>query len=474
MKKSIQFCLVFIITVLLYTDCKKTEIISGSSDQGLVNAAKDFFTQSLKQQSVTINAINQTERNPRKQNLKTPLWNRATTIQFSIEKAVVVPVQYNNPFLISTNFSGKRLYDINQITRLLIYRDKKQAFHAELLTFFPDSNFKALGAFTGILFIEDWKGNAITEYKIEPGGKILKWIGNKSSSLTSTVKTDALQTNTVTIIQTCYEITGYNYSAADPGNVYYWSEPAGCTVSFINDAVSGSGPSGSDYGSAGGGSGGGGISPANTVIVNPGNNIIGNIKDYTKCFTNVGGYGHTYTITVCVDQPIPRTREAWGYSSGGLVGSSAAENPFNVGHVFLIFSETTLSSTITRNVGFYPATSVSPRTPAAPGQLSNDALHGYDISLTISTTNSQFFNMLNFVEQGSGLQYDLNSNNCTSFALHTLYAGDIYLYSTIGTWPGGLGNDPGDLGEDIRSLNLSSNMTRNSVSTYHPNLGNCN
>src|ERR1700731_1616903 len=141
MKKSIQFCLVFFITVLLFTDCKKTEIISSSSDLGLVNAAKSFFTQLLKQQSVAVNAVNQKERNPRKLNSKSPLWDRATTIQLSIEKAVVVPVQYNSPFLISTNFSGKRLYDINQITRLLIYRDKKQAFHAELLTFFPDSNF---------------------------------------------------------------------------------------------------------------------------------------------------------------------------------------------------------------------------------------------------------------------------------------------------------------------------------------------
>jgi hypothetical protein len=474
MKKLIQFCLVFITTALLYTDCKKTEIISSSPDRDLIIAAKDFFTQSLKQQSNTINAVSQADRNPRKINSKTPLWSKVTTIPLSIGKAVLVPVQYNNPFLISTNFSGNRLYSINQITRLLIYRDKEQDFHSELLTFFPDSSFKTGSGFTGILFVEDWAGNNISEYRIEPAGYTLKLIGDRSFSSTSTDKTDALQTNNITIIQTCYEITGYNYSSADPGNVYYWSEPAGCTVNFINDNMIGSGPSGSDYASAGSGSGGGGISPAGTIIVNPANNIIGNIKDYNKCFTNVGGYGHTYTITICVDQPVPGTREAWGFASGGPVGSTSGVNPFNVGHVFLIFSEATPTNRVTRNVGFYPANSVSPRTPAAPGQLNNDGLHAYNVSLTISTTNSQFFNMLNFIELGNSLQYNLNYNNCSSFALHTLYAGGIYLPSTLGTWPGGSGNDPGDLGEDIRSMTLQSNMIRNVVSNYHPNLGNCN
>ncbi|HWY34052.1 MAG TPA: hypothetical protein VNX68_05355, partial [Nitrosopumilaceae archaeon] len=250
MKKLIQFCLVFITTALLYTDCKKTEIISSSPDRDLIIAAKDFFTQSLKQQSNTINAVSQADRNPRKINSKTPLWSKVTTIPLSIGKAVLVPVQYNNPFLISTNFSGKRLYSINQITRLLIYRDKEQDFHSELLTFFPDSSFKTGSGFTGILFVEDWAGNNISEYRIEPAGYTLKLIGDRSFSSTSTDKTDALQTNNITIIQTCYEITGYNYSSADPGNVYYWSEPAGCTVNFINDNMIGSGPSGSDYASA--------------------------------------------------------------------------------------------------------------------------------------------------------------------------------------------------------------------------------
>src|ERR1700681_2073864 len=122
MKKSIQFCLIFIITALLFTDCKKNEFISSSSDQGLVNDAKGFFNQSVKQQSVTVNGINQTERNPRKRNSKTPKWDRATIVQLSIGKAVRVPVEYSNPFYISNNLSRDILYDANQLVSLLIYR----------------------------------------------------------------------------------------------------------------------------------------------------------------------------------------------------------------------------------------------------------------------------------------------------------------------------------------------------------------
>jgi hypothetical protein len=48
------------------------------------------------------------------------------------------------------------------------------------------------------------------------------------------------------------------------------------------------------------------------------------------------------------------------------------------------------------------------------------------------------------------------------------------LPSTIGSWAGGTGNDPGDLGEDIMSLALSTGMSRSTTILNHPNLGTCN
>jgi hypothetical protein len=468
MKKSIRNWVVFIVCVFLYSHCNKAITISNSSDGTLINTAKDFFDNSVTQAVSNITP----HHNPRNQHSKIPLWERATTLDLSVGKVVLVPIQYAEPLLISTNFSGNNLYDINQITKLLIYRDKKLNYHAELLTFFPDSNFRALGSFTGIIFIEEWGGKAITKYKIENGNKILKWNAEITPLEQSDLHISTVQTNSVIVIQTCYEITGYNYSVDDPSNLYYWSEPAGCSVNFINDGTSGSSTlSGGDYGSAGGGSGG--ISPASSVIVNAGNNIIGNINDYDKCFTNVGGTDHLYQVRVCVSQPAPGTRETWGFSTGGSSGSSAGTNPVNVGHAFLVFSETTLNATICRNIGFYPQTSVTPAAPANPGQLNNDDQHGYNISLTIAITNSQFFSMLSYVARNSTDAYNLNTYNCTSFVLQTLYSGNVILPSTIGKWLGGSGNDPGDLGEDIRSMTLSSNMSRIIGGSSHPNIGTC-
>jgi hypothetical protein len=249
----------------------------------------------------------------------------------------------------------------------------------------------------------------------------------------------------------------------------------GCDTYFFADIGNvGGAPSGSNYGAVAAG-GGGGISPASNYKILNGDNLIGNIKDYNKCFTNVGGNDHLYQVTICVAQPKPGTREAWGLSGSGASGSSSGSNPVNVGHAFLIFSETTMAGTITRNVGLYPQNIVNPYYPSAQAQLNNDANHSYNISLTVIVTNGQFFNMLNYVDQANnpGYQYNMNSNNCTTFGLQTLRAGNVYLPSTFGSWANGSGNDPGDLGEDIRSMYLSPGMTRNINQNAHPNVGTC-
>lgn len=215
----------------------------------------------------------------------------------------------------------------------------------------------------------------------------------------------------------------------------------------------------------------------NTFSLNliSGNNPIGDIRDYFKCFTNVACSNNKYKVTVCVDQPTPGTRTAWTLSSNGARSSSFGGNPVNVGHVFLILTEVSPTGTTTRNVGFYPQGNVDPYNPIDKGQLNNNEQHPYNISLTTDVNNSEFYNILNFVSQVnySNQNYNLNNFNCTTFSIGACSTGDINLPSTIGSWAGGSGNDPGDLGEDIRSMPLQSNMTRNTVDNDHPNLGNC-
>ena len=203
--------------------------------------------------------------------------------------------------------------------------------------------------------------------------------------------------------------------------------------------------------------------------------IIQSVKNYFQCFTNVGGSDHTYTITVCVDQPDPGTRAPWTYTDGGPTGSSNTGNPFNVGHTFLILSESYSGTTITRNIGFYPSTTVSPISPASPGVFNDDDNHSYNISGSFAVNSAQFFSALNYITAAntSSYLYDLNTNNCTTFALNAAAQAGIALPRTVGTWLDGAGNDPGDLGEDIRSSS-NPNMTKNTApANSHPNVGQC-
>ena len=83
--------------------------------------------------------------------------------------------------------------------------------------------------------------------------------------------------------------------------------------------------------------------------------------------------------------------------------------------------------------------------------------------------------LLDFISHGNdpGYNYDLNSNNCSSFAIRALRSAGINLPFTMGTWPNGGGYNPGDLGEDIRSMSLSAGMTKSTEQISHPNWGIC-
>ena len=460
--------------MILSIGCKKNEGSLSQTSDPAIASAKDYFD--FLQHASPVSSSD-----PRFAASRSVDWSHATKVVFhGGMQAVVAPVQYLGSFYMGSSLDSVRYYSADQTTWLSIYEDTLKQYHAEQVCFFPGSKYLSNGTFSGLIFVDDWQGNALRKYLIEDNGAVWKEQLNASAGGQQVMSMNSAQPDLVTIIQTCYDIVGYNYSVDDPDGGVSWTQPGGCSYSIIDDG-NGGGPSGADYGGMASSGGGGGSSPgvvkpspANLFTVASGDNIIGNIKNYIQCFTNIVGSGNTFQVTVCVDQPVPGSRDAWAVSYNGSAGSSFGGNPANVGHTFLIFSQNTGGSIITRNVGFYPASNVSPRSPSAPGQPNNDALHEYNISLTIQVTNSQFFNMLNYVSQANDQQYNLNSNNCTSFAIKALNAGDIFLPSTIGTWPAGSGNDPGDLGEDIRSLNLSPDMTRNTQNTSHPNLGNCN
>ncbi len=439
----------------------------------LISQARTHF-QSVVLPAVYRPSIDESTRlnHPRKYVPHLPAWDQARVVQFSGSKAVLIPVTYGQPFLMENTISGNNAYNAGEVSKLLIYQDAGQQFHTELVTFFPDSAYprQYKQGFTGLALVEDWYGNSITSYLFQPGGVIKKRNGNADSPQAKLAPASGPQSNTI-----CLYVTGYNYSADDPTG-YYWSESLGCQTFYSESQGGQPGPGGSDYGGIGGlgdgstgGSGGAPFNPYGDFSVTGADNPIGNIKDYIKCFINVPGNDHHYQVALCVSQPEPGSRTPWETTYYW----ENDNNPFYVGHTYLILTETTPTQTIIRNIGFYPQGIVTPITPVGQGVLNNDGLHRYDIKLTVTMNNSQFFDVLNYISLANAYPYNLNSNNCTTFAINALTRAGFRIPATRGNWLNGSGNNPGDLGEDIREMPLGSNMARTTTYGTHPNKGTC-
>ena len=443
-------------SVFLCITCNKRLPPTAAQQTDLITAARSY----LDSVSVAAHPVNYRAAQPR-----TIRWDLARLVSVGRATAVIAPIVFKDALLTKSNFSGDAPFHLDYLTQLLFYHDSTGKSTAVVITAFPDSNYfkDPTRSFTGIKLVEDWLGQPVENLLYTPDGKVLRYVPNNK------------QPDLLAVIETCYTITGYNYSP-ELDETYSWSESAGCSVNYVSDG-SGDAIGGASGGTAsGGGSGSSSSLPLATVL--PGTSVIKSIKTYFQCFTNVGGSDHTYTVTVCVDQPDPGTRTPWTTGQNGSSGSSAGNNPVNVGHTFLILTETYGNTTITRNVGFFPAMDVNPLETTSQGTLNDDEAHSYNISGSFTLNNAQFFNILNFISQGNtpGYLYNLNTNNCTTFVINTVAQAGISLPRTIGTWLGGAGYDPGDLGEDIRkdnvtgmSLNLSGG-----TSSSHFNAGQCN
>jgi len=448
-----RYCnLIFILGVcLLINSCVKREVRPAQDvASSLAAQAQKYFVDSV--QSVSGVFESYPAKIP-----KRIYWEQASPVSLPIGRGVSVPISYSQPLFVKPDFAGDYFFNLDNLSQLLLYKDAFGHFHAEVLTWMPDSTFlrDPTQVFSGLLFVDDWRGNSLSRWLYSKGSVRKYHESNKQAA---------------TIIRTCNYVYGYNYSSGDPGGGYSWVQAGGCYYMYLPDRA--------DYGDGGrlgfggGMRGGGGVGGgAMTPIIFVGHNIIQDIRQYFQCFQNTSSAN--YRVTVCVDQPVPGSRTPWKLSFNS---SSSGTNVVNVGHTFLIFTENIGGNVITRNVGFYPAVNVSPfTTSVAQGALNNDESHGYDISASFAVNSTMFFNMLAFVSQGNvpGYNYDLNTNNCTTFALKALASGHIYLPSTVGYWYDGVGNDPGDLGEDIRNSNAPG-ILKSTVFSPHSNAGTCN
>ncbi len=446
----ISLCLLFGVMV----GCKKND--PAVVQDNILEAARQHFTLIQSKAGKRAYAIDSlTGRN------RSPNWSRAAVVGRSGHEVVIVPLTNQHRYVLQSNLKPYSLFSSETLQRLYLFRDERGDFKAHVLTMLPDSASSA-DTFSGLLLIEAWTGEAMASYYVNQQGSV-KHLEQPKYSIPQ-----------VRIQTVCIYVQGWNYSKDDPEGVH-WSYLLGCYD--LGDGGSGLGGIPELGQTLPGGGGGGGTRTGDGIqlptdiplAVESGNSPIENIKQYLNCFTT-GNAANTYSVQVCVSQPIPGTRGTWSVKDP--INAAVDKNPVLVGHTFLCLTQSGATH-ITRNVGFYPSSTVFPGNPSSQGMLNNDEVNDYNISLTVGLSSNQFAAVLSYIQRMENITYNLNYYNCTDFVVDAMKAAGISLPRTYGNWPGGSGLNPGDLGEDIRMMPLSANMVRSSEMSPHLNKGNC-
>jgi hypothetical protein len=122
----------------------------------------------------------------------------------------------------------------------------------------------------------------------------------------------------------------------------------------------------------------------------------------------------------------------------------------DVGHVFIEVKDTDKKET-TGQVGKYPTKGVSPNEPETKGEIKDDTGHKWDVKKEYKLTDEQYKKIKDYIkkQKKNPDKYHLDKSNCTDFVIDVMKKGNIKLPDTKGSWPGGSGSNPGDLGEDL-------------------------
>ena len=169
---------------------------------------------------------------------------------------------------------------------------------------------------------------------------------------------------------------------------------------------------------------------------------IENIKEELKCFT-VDNKA-VYSVAINVNQPKPNTRDLLNTSSD-----------HEVGHTYLTLQEQLADgSLIIRNIGFYPKNYSKPGNETDRSIFGDDSETPYCVSLKITVSANEFNDIQSAMYSQQSLNYDLEDFNCTTAVINTFYSINISLPTTMRRSKMFTGNDPGDLGQDFRELDL--------------------
>jgi hypothetical protein len=422
--KGIKRIVLFTLALVL-TNCQHEENTVEQSKSSIqtvsINEAKSFLTTSKKNLSSKSSAS-------QLENLEFDKI-RQEKLSNTDQLLTVIPVKRTN----TVQFERVLLLKVDNVIKSVVYK------------MYSDGP-QITSPFSGKVLIYDLDGNFINGFHLENGKATLQYIKKSSKSVTNKTSSDEVyggDLEGVTVINRYKNNNRFIPEIADWG----WG-----------DNLSGGGGGGEvtweqDPG-AGDGSGGSPIELATVVIVGPAK-VITNIKEYLKCFDLTKGA----ELVIYVNQPKPNSSDAYT-----LTG--------DVGHTFIAIQQ----GNIRRVVGYWPATSVHPITsPTDTKAFGNDENHYFDVSISNNISASQLGNIINYATNTVPSTYNLNTYNCTDFGIAVGKLGGINLNDSYGTWPGGGGSNPGQLGQNIRSMPTPPNGTKQTAGANSAsNKGTCN
>ncbi len=151
--------------------------------------------------------------------------------------------------------------------------------------------------------------------------------------------------------------------------------------------------------------------------------------------------GKEKQLVVYVQQPVPGSR---------TVSTQAGTN---YGHAFIGLKDTV--SGVEHRIGFYPKSKwdlLGDRSASVPGTLKNDDKSDWTVKKTYTLSDDQFKALAGDINKqlANPEQYNMQTNNCATWVVNEAGAVGINLPQTPGKQDGGTGQDPGDLGQDLR------------------------
>lgn len=159
-----------------YVACKRELNVVNSTlpkneDLALIIQAQTFFSSYVRNQPLPVqyssgnfDAVRNLDKSPR--------WDLAYVVKLTNLKAVIVPLGFDNTHFAQSSLANSKL-PINNVIKLLIYKNSSGQFQAEVLSGLPDANFifHQRGGFTGIALVQDWAGNFLQGYQYKANGE---------------------------------------------------------------------------------------------------------------------------------------------------------------------------------------------------------------------------------------------------------------------------------------------------------------